>query len=617
MNFKDFLIEITNKELRKLEDNWKPDDSLNDIFGKNLRILIPLEQSEEQRLERSLEDLGYKPDLKKGVAYKKIQTQSGEKTREERIGSILSKAKNKELLHWWETNKGKLNQSNTGASIIISRAPIDIIRMSDHSELSSCHSPGGSYFKCAVQEAKTGGAVAFVVKNSDIKDLNLQADELFRDRQRKIDGIEPLERIRLRKFSVNNTYLLVPERRTYGIGHVGLKEAIMGWARHIQRDKMKEIPKWKDIKFHGGSYQDNRADELLNSFFNTSEYSGSKQSQDKRDEAEGGIDVDRMNELAQKQIRQHKYKYYHVYAEANESDGITYLSYDASVVFEFDFRLFKELPKEKDLKASRYSNKDTFGHDVRDALEASIQDITMDRMMNKVRFIITIDDEDQEGDNELERLEHFLDYIDDMEEHYIPHYHSIEQLLLDYGFLKDRTEGIEFRHFKFEKQSDTRSKNTEHYVISEPMVIGDLLGVDNNIIGYKDINSPDFKAIFPRFVNVESKVSSNLISHMDWRRKYYTFGEPHPIKDPLTLSLILTIQVPHDNMEKFVQQVKFMDKNWDYFNKRAAQYWEQSKAKMINRDTYTQPPSPIQPSKRDKFKQLELPFEKTVPPTTP
>ena len=80
---------------------------------------------------------------------------------------------------YWKKNAGYIkkeinNLDNDKYSIIITRHPIDVMRMSDFENITSCHSPpsrgGGSqeYYKCAVAEAMGHGAIAYVVETEDL-----------------------------------------------------------------------------------------------------------------------------------------------------------------------------------------------------------------------------------------------------------------------------------------------------------------------------------------------------------------------------------------------------------------------------------------------------------------
>lgn len=313
-SFYQFYQEVSNKILDKIDRA----DVGSSIFGDKIRLVVPLTNSESSEFERNLEVAGVQPDIKTGMVLSTIQTQRGPQSRQQRIGAFLSGKisrlekqndpnveqeldKWKKLLNWWEKNKvhlNKPNQDNQGISIVISRSPIDIVRMSDHDEWSSCHSPDGSYFKCAVQEAKTGGAVAYVVRNTDLKTIDdLQATDIFKDDDRDIEGIEPLERIRLRRFTGGKREawgeLLVPEIRTYGTKHVGFKAAVDNWAKHVQRDIIATNPDLKDFGLHGGSYQDNDAGEIWSAFLGKS-FGGFKSSVDEEDEDDGAFDADDM-----------------------------------------------------------------------------------------------------------------------------------------------------------------------------------------------------------------------------------------------------------------------------------------------------------------------------------
>jgi hypothetical protein len=63
-------------------------------------------------------------------------------------------------------------------SIIISRHPVDVLRMSDLPGMNSCHREGGSYFKCAVEESKGNGLIAYLVNANELNSfLRMPADD--------------------------------------------------------------------------------------------------------------------------------------------------------------------------------------------------------------------------------------------------------------------------------------------------------------------------------------------------------------------------------------------------------------------------------------------------------
>tara|TARA_R110001583_G_scaffold16196_30_gene65889 strand:- start:251 stop:3844 length:3594 start_codon:yes stop_codon:yes gene_type:complete len=94
---------------------------------------------------------------------------------------------------WWaknqtrytkDNNHGKVEQGlgdNVSRSedmhVILSRHPIDVLRMSDISSIHSCHSEGSEYFHCAKQEAKGHGPIAYAVTEAQLNKLLTPSEE--------------------------------------------------------------------------------------------------------------------------------------------------------------------------------------------------------------------------------------------------------------------------------------------------------------------------------------------------------------------------------------------------------------------------------------------------------
>ena len=88
------------------------------------------------------------------------------------------------ILEWWQnkqvlyTRDGQHRQiekafegeDGSEYSVVVSRHPIDVLRMSDISNIRSCHSEGSEYFHCAIAEAKGHGPIAYLVKTEDLED---------------------------------------------------------------------------------------------------------------------------------------------------------------------------------------------------------------------------------------------------------------------------------------------------------------------------------------------------------------------------------------------------------------------------------------------------------------
>ena len=199
---------------------------------------------------------------------------------------------------YWQQNAGYIkneikNITNDKYSIIITRHPIDVLRMSDFDNITSCHSPASrtsayqSYYKCAVAEAQGHGAVAYVVETEDIvkwsgrSDMSMdeieeemQDGEIFYDDKRQYAGtIEPISRSRIRHVRYYDTDapkryddgidVGMPETRIYGAGIPGILNRVTDWARQNQKEVIENMPKNDNniidlnrFMIFGGSYED-------------------------------------------------------------------------------------------------------------------------------------------------------------------------------------------------------------------------------------------------------------------------------------------------------------------------------------------------------------------------
>ena len=190
---------------------------------------------------------------------------------------------------------------NNTYTIIITRSPIDILRMADFDNIESCHSPPSratgevSYYKCAVAEARGHGAVAYIVKTEDLfseyegttleeveNDEEFQTEEVFYDEKREEGRILPISRVRLRQmrywedeiYEGEGIDLAVPEARTYGQKMEDFRKTVIKWATANQQEQVEAAPKGeggeidldKFVKY-GGSYEDNVSDKLVMDLF--------------------------------------------------------------------------------------------------------------------------------------------------------------------------------------------------------------------------------------------------------------------------------------------------------------------------------------------------------------
>ena len=206
----------------------------------------------------------------------------------------------REMLDTWGHSGGK----SKPLAIVLSRHPIDILRMADYEHIQSCHSPasrggGGEYYACAVAEAHGHGAIAYLVNQEQLEefyDKNLEPgkhdrelyaldnEELFADKRRDVEGIEPIARLRIRKFAYPKDegeekggipawtgQLAVPEERVYGPDISGFRDELRDWLKTKQEDKMKGLPRTgdgsvillDDFAMVGGTYTDTPLDSLF------------------------------------------------------------------------------------------------------------------------------------------------------------------------------------------------------------------------------------------------------------------------------------------------------------------------------------------------------------------
>ena len=180
-------------------------------------------------------------------------------------------------------------------SIIITRDPVDILRMSDFNRITSCHSPPSreqsseSYFKCAVAEAHGHGAVAYVVRTEDLlhatntsniesAEQEIQEGEIFADDIRGSHvglntDLVPLSRVRLRQVRVyrdaseakyeKGDQIAIPEARVYGSKIPGFQKRVAEWAKEKQAQTIASVPEDAFWVKYGGSYEDNNIKGLI------------------------------------------------------------------------------------------------------------------------------------------------------------------------------------------------------------------------------------------------------------------------------------------------------------------------------------------------------------------
>jgi hypothetical protein len=200
---------------------------------------------------------------------------------------------------------GKMaKESENPMAIVISRHPIDVLRMSDFEpgttipkgspDITSCHSPDSGFFYCARLEAKYGGPIAFLVPEDKLEGVDLQGNEIFEDDQRNINGILPIARIRFRRYSSKdkNIDLMVPETHIYGDSAqhkaVDFPGKILDFAKKVQKDLVNQKLSLDNFVLRGGDYRDTGSDgSLWNRLLKNKQQSGKNAKHDMEEQIEG------------------------------------------------------------------------------------------------------------------------------------------------------------------------------------------------------------------------------------------------------------------------------------------------------------------------------------------
>lgn len=280
MKFKEWLINEINQEIAT-RIKAVSHRTLNNVFDGKDRIAIPFGIDPSAKyLVKKLDDEEY--DYETGLLTRTAKNGSPEKVKLMKVIDSLDlpepvvnwAKKQPDIYKSLKTTKEivtKSKDSNENYSIIITRNPIDVVRMGDFDCLPnqaggrSCHAPSGNFFHNALEEAeKEGGAVAYVVKNEDLKKVNLDQDEIFADPERDKDGIYPVSRIRIRRFKNDKLEVAVPEMKMYGKSMPGFFFTLKNFLRNKQ--EIDELDP-EDYVLTGGTYFDTGKEKLFKNFF--------------------------------------------------------------------------------------------------------------------------------------------------------------------------------------------------------------------------------------------------------------------------------------------------------------------------------------------------------------
>ena len=260
-------------------------DNMDYIFGDKVRLSEKLSGGSKFKvpIEKFLD--GYDIDYNTFVAFKKSDMDKKNPTK---IGKVLAKQKKQleknggdakdikeldELLKITDLKK-VVNTEEASLYVIYSRSPIDVVRMGDTTR-HSCHSPDGEYFYCALADAQNNAGIAYLITETEFGNIkNLQAEEIFLDTDRGVEGIKPLARIRLRKVVDDDMeQQVIPSLNVYA-GTYGnfeydkvFKDQVAKWSKSKLNSKFN----WEGVlSLKGGSYEDSSVDveTMAKSIFN-------------------------------------------------------------------------------------------------------------------------------------------------------------------------------------------------------------------------------------------------------------------------------------------------------------------------------------------------------------
>jgi len=189
--------EPTKEEWKAWEASDAPERGFPTKKVKQKRQRLAADGGGEYEVEIDVADLGLERRVEQvipkgpraGEKITKVQKQGINKV----IGGLENKGKLPEgAAQWWaknqthytkDNNHKKLQQGLTSEDkaenmhVILSRHPIDVLRMSDISNIHSCHSEGSEYFHCAIQEAKGHGPIAYAVTEAELNKLLKPSEE--------------------------------------------------------------------------------------------------------------------------------------------------------------------------------------------------------------------------------------------------------------------------------------------------------------------------------------------------------------------------------------------------------------------------------------------------------
>jgi len=274
------VASFTDEELKNLDININPHHFLNEEeVSKLIQFLI------DENLFEVIDDASYQ-------RYKNHRFSGAVTFLAQEYNRIINKPLTMYKKRYDQHVKGfsklkqAIDQNNIYYYLLFSRHPIDVLRMSDHKGISSCHrlgggkysSSSGDYAHCALADAKNDGGIVYLIKGNDGKKVkdNLTSREVFYDKDRATGLIKPIGRIRLRRFIDVKTGkdFAIPttlqSEQKYGFFTEEVYSILLNYLRKNQsvyNNPPDADYAAKNIVMVGGNYSDENLDDLFNTFF--------------------------------------------------------------------------------------------------------------------------------------------------------------------------------------------------------------------------------------------------------------------------------------------------------------------------------------------------------------
>jgi len=451
------------------------------------------------------------------------------------------------MLKFWN-ERGDFYRKNPGAvqgeegkySLVITRAPIDVLRMSDFDDITSCHSPpnrgspsGGGYYQCAVAEANGHGPIAYVVENADVpEDFDWEADEVFRDEHRDVGGPTPLSRVRVRKFVHNEEEyeLAVPEKRTYGKKFPNLIGAVVDFFRKSQAPVMENDPQDVDeFTRYGGSYADNTDGSLFNQLFDVDHFRGDTDHDADDEGAEEDFEEENREEQYEAECSDYDNQYndyehaYAGYEIEGEGDNTYVLMHGGITIQIDDTEMVDVLPD--------WRGQSELSRKIQSELSVSINDeVQFDEYSGKlnVRLDAVTHDVEPNPDGYREFLRYNVKELDD---NYMEIFRTIRMVLAQEGILEksgyaslrlDAEElediGDMFNHFDVEVSND--GEITVDSKVESQIPVDATFFVEKEGIGMEDLDQYDNGRVLKRgeaLKNFTRSVKADGFRHGFWK----------------------------------------------------------------------------------------------------